>query len=275
MALETGTFAFQEPTSETGLLNVHFHAPAGWSEDGPVLMVMHGYKRNAETYRHDWRDVAEDLGALLLTPEFDHQGYPTPRAYEVGAMRTPDRKSWMPPELWTWSAVERAFDAAKARFGARRDSYWLYGHSAGGQFVHRLALYQDDSRAEHIVAANAGAYSAVDEQRFPYGLGHNGPEADVRRFLAQRITILLGQKDRNTKGKVLLRSPEALIQGPHRLARGRFFYQSGLRAAAALDAPCNWRIVEAPHSGHSNRVLAPVAGQIFAAAAAQSVDNEA
>lgn len=273
MAAEVGAFAFQEPTSETGVLNVHFHAPAGWRADGPILIVMHGYKRNAETYRHDWQHAADELGALLLTPEFDKEGYPTPRAYEVGAMRTHDRKSWMPPDLWTWSAVERAFDAAKARFGATRNTYWLYGHSAGGQFVHRLALYQEGARAEHIIAANAGAYSAIDDQRFPYGLGQNGPPVDVPAFLAKRITLLLGQKDRNTTAKVLLRSPEAMIQGPHRLARGRFFYQAGLRAAASLDVPINWRIVEAPDVGHSNRSLAPIAGRLFGAEA--SVDDKA
>lgn len=263
MAAEHGVFTFQEPSSETGMMDVHFHRPDGWATDGPVLIALHGYKRNAETYCYDWKPVAEDIGALLLAPEFDQSGFPSPRAYEVGAMRTPDRKSFMPEEQWSWGAVERAFDAGRARFGAARETYWLYGHSAGGQFVHRLALYQRNARFSHAIAANAGAYSAVDDQRFPYGLGANSPEADVEAFLGRRLTILLGQKDRNRTAKVLLRSPEALIQGPHRLARGRFFYQSGRKAAAARDAAFNWRIVEAPHAGHSNRALAPVAGRLF------------
>lgn len=264
MAAESGVFAFQEPASETGMMDVHFHAPATWASDGPVLIALHGYKRNAETYCYDWKPVAERLGALLLAPEFDQSGFPSPRAYEVGAMRTPDRKSFTDPDLWSWGAVERAFDAARMRFGATRETYWLYGHSAGGQFVHRLALYQKDARFEHAIAANAGAYSAIDGQRFPYGLGANSPESDVDAFLGRRLTILLGQKDRNTTAKVLLRSPEALIQGPHRLARGRFFYQTGQKAAADRGVPFNWRIVEAPHAGHSNRALAPVAGELFA-----------
>ena len=260
---ETGVFAYPEPVSETGLMNVHFHAPATWRRAGPVLIVLHGYKRNAETYAHDWRDVADDLDALLLAPEFDHAGFPTPRAYEVGAMRTPDRKGFLAKDQWSYGAVERAFDAARDRFGAERQSYWLYGHSAGGQFVQRLALYLEDARFSHVIAANAGAYSATDDGRFPYGLGAQHPGADVWRFLARPITVLLGQKDRNTTAKVLLRSPEALRQGPHRLARGRYFYQTGRQTAAAMAAPFGWRIVEAPDAGHSNRQLAPIAGRIF------------
>ena len=267
MASESGIFTAQEPASETGMIDVHFHVPANWSSDGPVLIAMHGYKRNAETYAYDWRPVADDLGALLLAPEFDQSGFPSPRAYEVGAMRTPDRKSFMPREQWSFTAVDRVFDAGSARFGATRETYWLYGHSAGGQFVSRLPLYCPEMRASHIVAANAGAYSATDEARFPYGLGALHPEADVKAFLARKMTILLGQKDRNRTAKVLLRSPEAMLQGPHRLARGRYFYQTGRRSAENLSFDFNWRIVEASDAGHSNRLLAPVAGRLFAASA--------
>ncbi len=265
---ESGVFAYPEPASETGRMDVHFHAPANWTSDGPVLIVLHGYKRNAETYCYDWKPEADRLGALLLAPEFDQTGFPSPRAYEVGAMRTPDRKSFRPPEAWSFGAVDRVFDAARERFGATRQTYWLYGHSAGGQFVHRLALYIEDARFSHAIAANAGAYSATDDGRFPYGLGHQHPERDVANFLGRNLTILLGQKDRNRTAKVLLRSPEAMRQGPHRLARGRYFYQTGLRAAATMGVPCNWRIVEAPDAGHSNRALAPVAAELFAAAGA-------
>lgn len=265
MSGESGTFMFPEASSETGVMDVHFHVAPTWRQDGPVLIVLHGYKRNAEQYCYDWRGVADDLGALLLAPEFDQSGWPSPRAYEVGAMRTPDRRDFMPEDVWSWGAVERAFDAARQRFGAERETYWLYGHSAGGQFVHRLALYLPNARFSHAIAANAGAYSATDDARFPYGLGRHSPETDVTNFLGRRLTVLLGQKDRNTTAKVLLRSPEALVQGPHRLARGRYFYQTGRKTAAAMGAAFNWRIVEAPHAGHSNRLLAPVAGRLFKA----------
>lgn len=265
MTSETGIYLFDEPVSATGNMRVHFHRASSWSSDGPVLIVLHGYKRNADTYLCDWKLEAERLNALLLCPEFDKGGFPTPREYEVGRMRTPDRRAFLPREEWNWGAIERAFDAARKRFGVSQDSYWLYGHSAGGQFVHRFALYCPESRASHIIAANAGAYSALDDQRFPYGIGQNGPATDLPAFLSRRITVLLGHKDRKTKGGVLLRSPEALVQGPHRLARGRFFFQSGKAMAAKLDVPFNWHLVEAHDIGHSNRLLAPVAAHLFAA----------
>jgi poly(3-hydroxybutyrate) depolymerase len=271
---ETGVFDFAEPASETGRMSLYFHCPADWQNDGPILIALHGYKRNAEDYRNDWKAVADHCKALLLAPAFDEIGFPGPRAYEVGGMRTPDRKSYLPRDMWSYQAVERAFDAGRKSFGAKRNNYWLYGHSAGGQFVHRLALFLPEARFSHAIAANAGAYTAPDGARFPYGLGHGAPEIDMDRFLARPLTMLLGQKDRNATAKVLLKSPEATLQGPHRLARGRFFYQSGKAVADAAGLSFGWRIVEAPHAGHSNRLLAPVAGQLFLAGSDQITQTD-
>ena len=54
--------------------------------------------------------------------------------------------------------------------GTRR-GYALYGHSAGGQFVHRYVAFADAPRMESAVAANSGWYTMPDDGAFPYGWG--------------------------------------------------------------------------------------------------------
>ena len=58
-------------------------------------------------------------------------------------------------EKWAFSTIEHLFDEMRVD----QASYVLFGHSAGGQFAHRMALFRPDSRASVIVAANPGWYT--------------------------------------------------------------------------------------------------------------------
>src|SRR3546814_15764648 len=61
----------------------------------------------------------------------------------------------------------------------------------------------------------------------------------------------------------LLRSPEAMRQGPHRLARGRTYFRVARETAAAMGARFGWELVTVPDVGHSNGKLAPHAARIL------------
>ena len=52
-------------------------------------------------------------------------------------------------------------------------------------------------------------------------------------------------------------------QGRHRLARGRTFFDAGLRLAAILQLPFGWQFETVPGVGHSNRLIAPAAATIL------------
>jgi poly(3-hydroxybutyrate) depolymerase len=240
---------------------VFAYRPEAYTPSSPILITLHGYKRNAETYRDDWVDHAESLGALLLAPEFNQTAFPGPRAYEVGNMRTVDRRSYLPRERWSYGLIERLFDQARDMVGSTRAGYWLYGHSAGGQFVHRLALFQENARFEVAIAANSGAYTlARPGERFPYGLDRfpELEEAQVQGF-RRPLVVMVGEKDTNTANAMLLRSEEAMRQGPHRHARGVYFYEDGEAEAKRMMLPFRWQLVSVPDVGHSNRGMARAA----------------
>lgn len=238
--------------------------PEAPSPDAPVLIVLHGASRNARTYRDAWVEQARRFASLLIVPEFSKALFPTPREYEVGNMRDRNRVP-LPAEEWVYGTIEALFDSAVQRTGTRRSGYRLYGHSAGGQLVHRLLTFMPEARVEAAVSANAGCYTMpLPGERFPYGLdGWSLPDASLRRLFARRHTILLGEEDTNEEDAVLLKSPEAMRQGPHRLARGLTYFETARREAARVGADFNWRLVTVPGVGHSNKRLAPHAARIL------------
>ncbi len=261
-------FTITDPAAEPNQpVQVFAHKPAAFNPNSPILIVLHGYKRNADRYRDDWVQHAEALGALLLAPEFSQQAFPGPRAYEVGNMRTPDRRQYLPRERWSYGLVERLFEHARDLTGSRREGYWLYGHSAGGQFVHRLALFQENARFEVAIAANAGAYTlARPGERFPYGLDRFPDlEAVQEQVFPRPLVVMVGEDDTDVTNAMLLRSEEAMRQGPHRHARGHYFYEDARAEARRMMLPFNWQLVSVPGVGHSNRGMARAAAAWLAA----------
>ena len=72
---------------------------------------------------------------------------------------------------WSFSIVERLFDHVKSLTTIQPATYYLYGHSAGGQFMHRFVMFMREARFSKAVAANAGWYTMPDQKiAFPYGL---------------------------------------------------------------------------------------------------------
>jgi hypothetical protein len=134
-------------------------------------------------------------------------------------------------------------------------AYSLLGHSAGGQFLDRLAAFVP-TEARRIVVANAESYVFPSlEIAAPYGLGKVYSEADgeaaLRRYLEQPLTIYLGQGDTRDDE----RNDYALAQGNSRYQRGINVFNAGKMLAQQRGWRFNWRLVELPGVGHSARKM--------------------
>jgi len=241
-------------------LNIYVTRPVNLAADRPVVFVMHGTRRNADEYRDQWHDLANEHDFLLVVPEFSKRDFPGSDRYNLGNVFDSDG-SVNPESNWSYSAVEKIFDDVKKRFGMSVNAYSLYGHSAGAQFVHRYIFYVPDARVKRIVAANAGWYMLPDfNTAFPYGL--QGSAIDRKRLeksLQLPVTILLGEKDTDPDHENLRQTPEAMEQGDHRLARGLYFYETARATAEQLGVPFNWERVIVQGAGHDNRLMAPAA----------------
>jgi len=241
-------------------VKVWYYAAPGLAADAPVVVVMHGVGRNGEDYLNDWAGAAAERHFLLIVPEFSKAEFPGDAGYNYGNTVDEAGKP-LPREQWSFSMIEPVFDAALARTHHRSATYFLYGHSAGAQFVQRFLYFVPQARVAHAVAANAGWYMLPDlAVAFPYGLkGAPVSETDLGTTLRRRVTILLGEADVDPKAKALRHTPEADAQGPYRFARGQYFFRYAQNAAATLKIPFGWSLATAPGIAHSDPGMTPFA----------------
>jgi poly(3-hydroxybutyrate) depolymerase len=221
--------------------------------DPSLLMVFHGIARNARSYRDYARPLADRLCLLVVAPVFDKGAFPNWRYQRGGIVKgaaMQDARDWtgrVVLDLIAWVRREEE----------RPIAYSLFGHSAGGQFLDRLAAFVP-TEARRIVVANAGSYVFPSlEIAAPYGLGKVYSETDgdaaLRRYLEQPLTIYLGQGD--TRDDEQNDHPGALAQGASRYQRGLNVFNAAQSLAQARGWRFNWRLVEVPGVGHSARKM--------------------
>ncbi len=159
--------------------------------------------------------------------------------------------------------IDRVFEDVRRRAQARTERYFLFGHSAGGQVVHRLVTFGWSDRIERAVAANPGSYTLpVVDEAFPFGLGGTGCGIDdVRALLARPLLVLLGESDNDPEHPQLPREPGAMRQGPHRFARGNHYFETGRREAERLGVPFGWQLATVPGIAHSGELMSPAAAR--------------
>jgi poly(3-hydroxybutyrate) depolymerase len=239
---------------------VRCYIPDGFTEESPVVIVMHGVRRNGEDYLNDWIPYARERRFLLVVPEFSEQEFPGARGYQDGNLTSRSGLA-LPREAWTYNMIEPIFDTVRERCRNKSEHYCIYGHSAGAQFVHRFICFVAQPRILRAVSANAGSYMLPDAAKnFPYGFGGLGPgEAGLRVALGRPLVVLLGTADTDPHHKDLPHSPEAEAQGLYRLERGKYFFACGEKAATEIKAPFGWKLSFAPGIAHSDKGMAPFA----------------
>ncbi len=244
-------------------IRIWYDAPAEGLSVAPILFVMTGRQRNAQEYRDQWRALARKHGALVIVPELSEELFPG-TAYNLGNLAGASDTA-VPERTSAFAVLEPLYDAIAADVGSSTTSYFLYGHSAGAQFVHRFVIFQQPNRIAKAVVANAGWYTALDDETpFPYGLDDSPVTSDaILRALGTPMIVLLGEDDDVPSDEGLRTTKGAMAQGAHRLARGKFFFASGRAAADRHDVPFHWRIFIVPDAGHDNEEMAPAAAALL------------
>ena len=265
LALETGAGSYQFLDVPSGKsITIWYYKPVSFSDKKPVVIAMHGMNRNAESSRDAWLRHADKLGVMVLAPHFDQNLFPGSRAYNQGNIFRGSKKN--PPALWSFRLVDAIFDDfIVKREKTKETKYYLFGHSAGGQFVHRMLLLEPETKAGKIIAANPGWYTMPEfKTAWPLGLkGTDVTNEDIRRFLSFPLIILLGEKDNDPNHDQLEHSPEIDLQGDNRLARGKNYYANGKALAKQLKIPFAWKLQTVPGVAHSNSGMVTAAASII------------
>ena len=245
-------------------INVRVQMPQDFDAHTPIVLVMHGASRDMPRYFDDWSAQAKTHGFIAVVPEFTATDFKGSARYNLGHVFDPETGERRDEAGWTFSAIERLFDQIVAWADSQQQTYALFGHSAGSQFAHRLLYYIPDARVSKVILANAGWYTMPDfGVDYPYGLSESGIDDGVLAgYFGRDVTILLGEADIDTSDDDLRRTPEAELQGPHRLARGRTFFRVAKAKAKALGVDFNWRIRIVPGAEHSNAQMTPAAAKL-------------
>jgi pimeloyl-ACP methyl ester carboxylesterase len=233
-------------------ITVYTYRPTGCS-DPALLFVFHGLGRNAASYRNSARKLADQNCMVVFAPLFDKDRFPSWR-YQRGGIVHDQRL--LPREQWAVSYVADLISWARQTEGKPTAPYYLFGHSAGAQFLSRVAAFQPPLDASRIVIANPSTYVLPStKEPVPYGLGGiYGPaegEKQLKTYLGLPITIYLGEED--TGDEDLAQTSSAKRQGENRLERGELTFEAAKSLAQAKGWDFQWRLVMAPGVGHTAR----------------------
>ena len=267
-------------------LTIYYHKPKNFTKKTKVLLVIPGSGRNGDSYRDSWIQTSEKHNVLILSPSYPEKHYPYD-AYHLGGIikdldltkgvifkknsnqvlldeNVVEFKLNSDSSQWIYSDFDRIFMIAKKSLKFNAKKYDMFGHSAGGQILHRFAIFYPQSKADRILASNAGSYTTTDyNTNYPNGIKNtNTRKSNLKKSFKKKLTMFLGELDNaDEKGGIILRSKTVDLQGTHRLARGTYFYKYSLQTAKELNYKYNWKLKVILGVGHSQRKMAKAAAK--------------
>ena len=254
-----GSFVFCDdaaPVRRT--MRVFFSCPRSRVGNAQIVMAMHGFDRAAAEFRDLLAPQVERNGQVVLVPEFDSNQFPDAHGYNFGGVRLPPPSNTvLPRDHWNFGIIDRLFHYVRHSIGSSRDTFDLFGNSAGAQYVLRYLALTEAPAVGLAVAANCGIYMLPDlTAEYPNGMGGlDLNEGHLRRYLGRRPVILLGDADTDTSAPDLPRSDVAMAQGPHRLARGLWHFEHCMKLSERLGVRLGWSLEIARDAGHVSQKI--------------------
>lgn len=272
----SGSFRMAGGTGrEDKVVTVFYHKPETFNTESPLLIVLPGAGRNGWTYRDAWVEASEEHGVLILSPSYSEEYYPDFWSYNLagmindvkinqGATPTVTFNLVTNPSDWIFGDLDRLFRDVKQYLRLDAEKYDVFGHSAGGQLLHRLALFYPSHGAGRMLAANSGWYTVPTfDDVFPYGMANSGsPPEQIEMAFGSNLVVFLGElDDENEVRGDLVRTPEVDVQGISRIARGRYFYGMAEKTAKTLGIELKWKLEVVPGVGHDLQRMSAAAAE--------------
>jgi len=258
------TLPYRDKFSGERPLVLECYRPASHTAETPVAIVQHGQSRNGREYCDAWIPAADKAGLLVVAITFPKDGWPDALTYNNGHVLDAGG-AVRPREQWSQAIPGRLFALLREAGVTQRANAYLWGHSAGGQFVHRLLATQPHELFAAVGAANPGWY-ALPTLDLPYPDGYGGiglTREDIARLLAYPLVLFAGDRDTDGTTENFPKHESAMAQGPHRFARAHFFLARGQEEATKLGFSCNWRLVVVPGVGHEGMKMGAFAADYW------------
>jgi pimeloyl-ACP methyl ester carboxylesterase len=213
-------------------------------ESGARLFVtVHGISRNAAEHAARFAPFAEKYGVVLVAPLFPADRFPD---YQRLGLKSADEQSRL--------ALERIIGEVGALTGADTGKIYLFGHSGGGQFVHRYAMSNPQRVAKYVVSA-AGWYTLPDPSlSYPVGIG--SPTSlpnlafDPSQFLRLPACVMVGERDVKRDRSLRVSKLVDSLEGETRLQRAKSWVSAMSRAAEARGLATAYELHIVPRADH-------------------------
>ena len=244
-------------------VELFYTLPEEINNETQVLFIIHGGARNPEKYLDIWKEFTKHKNIILVAPEFKRADY---EDYEY--LNISDDYGILNKNLneHLHNSLAIFFSFFKSKYNLEIDTYKLYGHSGGAQFAHRLLLFSDYDNVSSAVIANAGSYTFLNNENYPYGLKESNHLSDkkIKRYLSQRVTFLIGNQDikkfesskkNNIQGKAM--------QGNNRFEVGINYFNNLITVSERQKIPLRWKFQIAKGVAHDNEKMSLLASEIL------------
>lgn len=267
-------------------ITIFYHRPINFNRNSRILMVVPGAGRNGDDYRDSWIETSEKYGVLIISPSYPEKEYNYGDYHLGGIVKDLNLLKGVSfkkgtnqvhidenaiefninnnKEDWIFNDFDRLFKIIKKSTNSNQNKYDMFGHSAGGQILHRLALFSPNSKADRILASNSGTYTLPDYSiSFPFGMENVGIQQNrLKKSFKKKLVLFLGELDNEseTRGRIL-RSETADKQGTNRLDRGKNFYTFCKDFSENSGMKFNWKLELIANVGHDQQKMAEAAAE--------------
>lgn len=253
-------------------IDIYYHLPKSYNRNTQVLLVFPGAGRNGWSYRDSWVEASEKYNVLILSPSYSNEAYPRFWNYNLARMLSDvkinreksaiaDYKIVTNRDEWLFADFDRIFDHFASQLELATTQYDMFGHSAGGQILHRYALFGVSKKVNQILASNSGWYTVPTfKDEFPYGLKGMVKNDELATAFQKKLTVFLGELDNeNERRGHLVKNPQLNQQGTHRLSRGYHFFENAKTLATLLNSSFSWKLHVVSGVGHDYRNMGKAA----------------
>lgn len=168
-----------------------------------LLISVHGTDGSAAAYEAVCHADAERYGLILLAPQFEQGQYPNYGLFNIG-LRT------LRPDLKLLKIVDHLAEY----LNFPKDKLLIFGHSQGGQFVHRFVAAHPERIWRAAPCAANDLVMPDPAQAFPFGMAHTDwtpdlADLDIPKYLQVPTGLVCGTKDAQFRQDAARRFVEA------------------------------------------------------------------
>jgi pimeloyl-ACP methyl ester carboxylesterase len=250
----------------------YYYVPTMLTEKTEILVLVHGTpkdlspEKNAEFYAASWKEFAEAHNFILIAPAFDQENFSS----RYGDHAMSGYRGLFGREIGADEWVIRLVEACRQATEISNEQFYLYGHSAGGQFVSRFLVTHPET-IQRAVITSAATYPQPDADiQWPFGMDQLHADIEWDEGTTNHVDILPEKKKWLAANQIHLsvivglndtaELPTELIpgqKGKNRITIARNWIQDMNAFAASKGVESNFKLEFIPGVGHSMSRLLP------------------